>query len=118
MPESSTLRDLGYLNDIVESARTALFHIGNRNMKEFLGDVTAQDAVIRRITVIGEAAARISEDFRAAHPNLPWRRIVGMRNVLVHDYAEVDLDVVWEVATEKLPELIEVLEKFLDTVSE
>jgi uncharacterized protein with HEPN domain len=71
-----------------------------------------QDAVIRRIEIIGEAAAHLSETTRREIPELPFRRMRGMRNVVAHDYANVDVRIVWEVATVHIPEVSAVLERF------
>lgn len=65
------------------------------------------------IQSIGEAAGRISLDMRQAHPEIPWKQIVGIRHRIVHDYMDVDCDVLWEVATRDLPPLIAALEKTL-----
>ena len=71
-----------------------------------------QDAVIRNVEVIGEAAKRVSAEARAAWP-LDWKAICGMRDVLIHDYIGVDLDEVWNVASLRIPELQAVLERLL-----
>jgi uncharacterized protein with HEPN domain len=64
-----------------------------------------QDAVIRQLEIIGEATKRLSENLRAAHPDIPWRRIAGMRDVLIHDYLGVDLNAVWEATQKDIPGL-------------
>ncbi|MEW6777692.1 MAG: DUF86 domain-containing protein [Bdellovibrionota bacterium] len=97
--------------DILEAARLTLSFVAGKSKEEFLGDVQCQDAVIRRITIVGEASRRLSEEARAAHPDIPWRQIIGMRNLVVHVYDSVDLLIVWETATIFLPELIGKLEK-------
>jgi uncharacterized protein with HEPN domain len=77
--------------------------------------------VIRRIEIIGEAAAHLSEETRRAVPALPFRKLRGMRNLVAHDYANVDVKIVWEVATVPVPEVCRVLDKFfasLDDVGE
>jgi len=74
-----------------------------------------QDAVMRRIEIIGEAAAHLSDDTRQAVPELPFRRMRGMRNIVAHDYANVDLNIVWQVATVHVPEVYAALENFFAT---
>jgi uncharacterized protein with HEPN domain len=76
-----------------------------------------QDAVIRNVEVIGEAAKRVSAETRARLAGLDWNVICGMRDVLIHDYIGVDLDEVWNVASSRIPELQAVLEQFLGTES-
>ena len=72
-----------------------------------------QDAVIRNVEVIGEAAMRVSADARGSLAQLDWKAICGMRDVLIHDYIGVDLDEVWNVASYRIPELQAALEQFL-----
>ena len=69
-----------------------------------------QDAVVRRIEIIGEAANRVSKDFRKEHTNIPWREMVAMRNIIVHEYFGIDLERVWTVAKKNVPELQQLLE--------
>ena len=68
-------------------------------------------ALAHLVQVIGEAARRVSNDVREAHPEIPWADIVGMRSKIVHDYMNVDEDIVWEVVTRDLPALVAALEK-------
>jgi uncharacterized protein with HEPN domain len=79
----------------------------------FIASEEMQDAVIRNVEVIGEAAKRISTDVRGRLASLDWKAICGMRDVLIHDYIGVDLDEVWNVASFRIPELQAVLEQFL-----
>lgn len=79
---------------------------------DFRADMQKQDAVIRRIEIIGEATAYLSDETRREVPALPFRKMRGMRNIVAHDYANVDLGIVWQVATVHLPEACPVLEKF------
>ncbi|MFI5385395.1 MAG: DUF86 domain-containing protein [Fimbriimonadales bacterium] len=72
----------------------------------FMRDSKTQDAVIRNLEVIGEAAKRISEQYRSAHPSVPWRGFAGMRDVLIHQYEGVDLAQVWRVVETVLPDLL------------
>jgi uncharacterized protein with HEPN domain len=71
----------------------------------FEKDELIQNWIIHHLQIIGEAAARISEDFQSRNPQVPWSEIIGMRNVLVHDYFGVDFDVVWNVVERDMPEL-------------
>ena len=79
---------------------------------DFNANKQKQDAVIRRIEIIGEAAAHLTEATRLAVPELDFRKMRGMRNIVAHDYANVDLQIVWEVATVHVPEICAALEKF------
>lgn len=65
---------------------------------------------MRRITIIGEATKRLSKDFREQHSTIPWKEIAGMRDVITHDYNEVDLDEVWTAINENLPQLLDYIE--------
>ena len=105
-------RDPAHLWDMLESARAVLRFTKGVSAEHFATDRLLQRAVEREIEIIGEAASRISEALRAAHPEIPWRTIVGQRNVLIHDYGDVDHERVWLVVTEHLPRLIAGLEAF------
>lgn len=72
-----------------------------------------RSAVARKIEIVGEAARRLSAEFRAAHPEVPWRQIVGMRDRLIHGYDDIDRGKVWSVAAEELPALEKVLSSLL-----
>ena len=74
--------------------------------KAFAGDWVLQDAVMRELEVLGEAAGRVSSDFVKAHHEIPWPEITGLRHKLIHDYFEVDLDIVWRTATVDVPEVL------------
>jgi uncharacterized protein with HEPN domain len=71
----------------------------------FLKDDKTIDAVIRNLTVIGEAAYRLPDEFKDRHPEIPWHRIAGLRHRVVHDYFDVDLDLVWKIVENELPQL-------------
>lgn len=99
-------RDREYLVDILAAARLALKYTSGKTREQFLADTQCQDAVIRRLEVIGEAVRRMSEEGRAALPRVPWKDIVAMRNILIHRYDGVDLVVVWDTVQEHVPTLI------------
>jgi uncharacterized protein with HEPN domain len=106
---------LGRLRDIVEAARLIGAYMRDTTEADFLADTQKQDAVIRRIEIIGEATAHLTDATRQAIPDLPFRKMRGMRNIVVHDYASVDVKIVWEVATVHTPELRAVLDRFFAT---
>ena len=99
-------RDLDYVADIVAAARTALGYVEGGAYDEFMRNTMRQDAVVRQLLVIGEASKRISEEFKALHPAIPWRQMSGMRDILVHAYDHVDIDEVWRVVTDDLKDLV------------
>lgn len=103
---------LGRLRDILESARLIVTYVRGVEEAAFQLNTEKQDAVARRIENIGEATAHLSEETRAAIPELPFRKMRGMRNIVAHDYANVDVGIVWEVATKHIPEVCTVLERF------
>lgn len=72
---------------------------------DFMSHSHWQDAVIRQLEIIGEATKQTSTDLRVLHPEVPWRRIAGLRDVLIHDYMGVDLDAVWQITQKDIPEL-------------
>jgi uncharacterized protein with HEPN domain len=103
---------LGRLRDILEAARLIGAYVKDTTETDFHVDKQKQDAVIRRIEIIGEAAAHLTDATRQAIPELAFRKMRGMRNIVAHDYANVDLKIVWEVASAHVPEICLVLEKF------
>jgi uncharacterized protein with HEPN domain len=68
-----------------------------------------QDAILWQLTIVGEAAKRVSTEFRASHPAVPWRLVAGFRDVVVHDYSRVDLQEVWRIIAEDIPVLVATL---------
>ena len=93
-----------YFVDIRDAIdRILTYTAGGR--EAFFADPMIQDAVVRNIEIIGEAARTITETTRGAHPEIPWRKIVGTRDRVIHGYFRVDLDIVWEVVATELPVL-------------
>jgi uncharacterized protein with HEPN domain len=103
---------IGRLRDILDAARLIAAYVTNTAEAGFLANTEKQDSVIRRLEIIGEATAHLSEATRQAIPELPFRKMRGMRNIVAHDYANVDLKIVWDVATVHVPEVCAVLEQF------
>lgn len=102
-------RDEPLLLDMLFAARRARGHVAGMTQTQFMASELHQDAAIRSLEVIGEAAAQVSAPFRDAHPEIPWRQIISMRNRLIHAYSNISLDTVWDVLQDKLPELISTL---------
>ncbi len=94
-----------YLRDIAESLEILEGFVTNRTYAEFLSDVMFQDAVIRRLEIVGEAAAHVSGPTRERHSNVEWRSIVAFRNFAIHAYFSLDLAIVWTTATANAPGL-------------
>ena len=101
------------IQDIVDAARKIIVHTGAMDFEAFEGDEWSIDAALRNLTVIGEAAARIPDEVCAQYPEVPWRDMRDMRNIVVHEYFGVDLTIVWSTIREDLPALIPQLEEIL-----
>ena len=99
-----------WLLDMLVSAREALALAADLSYAEFAEDRRSQLAILKSVETVGEAASRVSEDTREAHPQIPWREIVGMRHRLVHAYFDIDLRLVWDTVARDLPALIDRLE--------
>ncbi len=106
-------RDRVYLLDIMEAAKLAVSYVEGLSKERFLRDPQRQDSVIRRLEIIGEAARRISPEMKDSLPPIPWSEMIGMRNLMIHDYDDVDLHIVWETVHRDLPRLIHLLEPLL-----
>ena len=103
-------RDAALLLDMLLAARDAREFVAGLDEAAFLGSRLHQNACIRSLEVLGEAAGKISPATQAMHPEIPWREITGMRHRLIHGYGEVRLDLVWAVLRDRLSPLIEKLE--------
>jgi uncharacterized protein with HEPN domain len=105
--------DPALILDMLLTARRAERFARGISRADLDKDEMRQDALVRALTVLGEAAGRVSEETRKEHSEIPWPQIVGMRNRLVHEYFRIDLDVVWNVVSVELRPLIAALEKIV-----
>ena len=106
-------RDMTALLDINKAAKLAIAFTQGYNKQAFIHDAKTQSAVLHQLSIVGEATKSLSESFRRAHPDIPWKSISGMRDHLVHAYDAVDVEEVWNVVTHDLPDLLKQLEPLL-----
>jgi len=99
-------RDLRvYIEDILESIKKIEEYLEGITKDRFYNETKTQDSIFRRLEIIGESAKNVPEEFRKKYPEIPWKSIAGMRDVLIHGYFKVKLERVWKVLEEDLPEL-------------
>ena len=94
-----------YLEDIRHAVAKIQRYTADMTRNGLAEDSKTLDAVIRNLEIIGEAAKMIPESIRVEYPNIEWKKIAGLRDILAHHYFEVDLDIVWDIVQNKLPEL-------------
>jgi uncharacterized protein with HEPN domain len=102
--------DAAYIGQMIDAAGEAVGYVKNVTFEEFVGDTMRQRAVIYVLQMIGESARRVSADGKDRLHDIPWAQIIGMRHRLVHDYLDVDIDLVWKTVIENVPELVRSLE--------
>ena len=103
-----------FVQDILEQIELIENSTINISKSRFLSDKLTVDATVRRLEVIGEAAKNISDSFRAKYPKVPWKKITGLRDIIVHAYFGVDLDIVWDIVKKDLPGLKKDIKDILD----
>lgn len=105
--------DSEFLADIKEAVLRINAYTGNLIYEQFLRDKKTQDAVVRNLEIVGEAAKNISEELKSKYPQVPWKDLSGVRDKLIHHYFGVNFDVVWDIVKEELPEITLQLEVIL-----
>ena len=108
--------DRVYLFHLRDAARRVLDYT-EPGRDAFLSDPMIQDAALRNLEVIGEAAKSLSPGFRDAHAEIPWKLMAGMRDRLIHEYFGVDLELVWQVVARELPEIASKIDSILESGS-
>lgn len=101
------------INDILSSALVIKNFVGNMTIEEFLNDSRTVRAVAFEFTTMGEAARMIPEEVQRKYPNIPWGRMQGLRNVLIHEYFRLDEEIIWKTVQEDIPDLINNLTEIL-----
>lgn len=110
-------RDELFLKDIVKAMDKIFDYTEGITKEEFKENELIIDAVLRNIEIIGEAANKISDEAHEKYDDVPWRRMVGLRNIVIHEYFGVDLNIVWQVVTINLPETKPKVKKILRNIS-
>ncbi len=105
--------DLTYVGHMLDIARKAVAKVRGKTRKDFDEDENLRLALAHLLQIIGEAGRQVSQPFQKNHPAIPWKAIIGMRHKVVHDYLNVDEDVVWRTVTQELSPLISQLEKLM-----
>ena len=105
---------IDYLNDILEAITDIETFLKDQNYHLFENDHMRRNAVVRSLEIIGEATKNIPDDVRSRNVDLPWKRMAGMRDKLIHGYFGVDYESVWAVAIERLPEIKPLIQKMID----
>lgn len=98
---------------MLDAACICLHFADGKGHIDFKKDQMLSFAVIRALEIFGEAASRVSNEFQKAHPHIPWRAIIGMRNRLVHVYFDIDYDIVWKAISSEIPQIVPELEKLI-----
>ena len=110
--------DLVYVGHMSDRVRQVLAKVHGKSRPDFDADDNLRLAVAHLVQDVGEAANRLSLEFRRSHPDVPWPQVIGMRHRIVHDYLDIDFDIVWDVATVDFPALAGALAHLLPPADE
>jgi uncharacterized protein with HEPN domain len=111
-------RDPAYLWDMLQAAREAVAMLKDQDLATYLADRVLLRAIERSVEIIGEAARRVSAPYMAAHPEIPWHKIIGQRNILAHEYGQIDHALLYKTAVEDIPALISQRQALLPPLEE
>jgi len=106
-----------YLEDMAKAIQTVRNYVGTLDKAAFCADDRTVDAVVRNLEILGEAAKQVPPDLRARCPEINWREFAGLRDILIHQYFHVDLDILWDVITTKLDPLEASLRRLLGSLA-
>jgi len=102
------------IEDILESISKIHRYLEGSTFEQFVADERTVDAVVRNFGIIGEAVLHVPEEIRLAHPELPWPQMRGLRNLLIHEYFGISLEILWDTAQKDLPPLVSPLRRILE----
>jgi len=102
-----------YLEDIIDAAEAVREYVAGMGKSELARDRRTSDAVVRNLEVIGEAVKKLPAQVKRDHPEVEWKKIAGLRDILIHDYFGIDVDIVWDVLQNKVPVLVEQVRRIL-----
>ncbi|MEM1122861.1 MAG: DUF86 domain-containing protein [Bacteroidota bacterium] len=115
---SDRLGDKARLLHIVESVDKIESYLGNSTYEDFEGNPMMKDACIRNLGIIGEASNRVSKEIQEQHQEVPWRQIIGLRNIVVHEYFGIDVNIVWDIIKFNLPNLKQQVKNIIEGLDE
>lgn len=92
-----------YLEDIISSIKKIEKYINDISFEEFYDNEMIVDAVVRNLEIIGEAARYLEDDFKETNSHIPWRNMIGLRNIMIHEYFGIDLNIIWKIVTDDIP---------------
>ena len=104
-----------YVHDMIKFGERVLSYTEGMDQDSFVADSLTYDATLRNLTLIGEAATHVPDDVRDAHPEIPWRAIIGARNRIMHGYLGIDNHTVWTMIEDAMPTLLPALRRIADT---
>lgn len=109
-------KDLNRLEHMLDAAQAVLKHIAHKSISDLEADRLLLGGIIRELLLIGEAANAVSDNAKAKISDIPWRKIIGMRNQLIHGYFDISYRIIWHTVNEDIPSLISLLEKVLKSI--
>ncbi|MCX2681280.1 DUF86 domain-containing protein [Galbibacter sp. EGI 63066] len=118
MAKKKQRNELVFLEDIIECIDKIIEYVEGVSENDFEKNIEKQDAVIRRIEIIGEAVKSISTKTRDMYPDIPWREMAGMRDIVIHEYFGISIGMVWRVAVSDIPKLKSQIEKVISDQSQ
>ena len=102
-----------FLEDMQTACEKVARYVKNMKQKQFLEDEKTYDAVVRNLTIIGEAVKNVPQEFRELHLDIEWRKIAGFRDIAVHDYFGIDEDILWDIIQNEIPYLLKQLNQII-----